>query len=58
MKIRTDTNENIVITQFELSKLYSNINTVYYTLFDKLELTDKLKLEEALDDIKAIRNKE
>lgn len=58
MKIKTDTNENIVVTQLELGKMYNNISNIYYSLFDKLETQDKLKLEAALDSIRAIRNKD
>lgn len=58
MKIKTDTNENIVVTQLELGKMYNNISNIYYSLFDKLEMQDKIKLEAALDSIRAIRNKD
>lgn len=57
MKVTTDANENIVITQLELGKMYNNINNIYYSLFDKLETEDKIKLQLALDNIKAIRDK-
>jgi hypothetical protein len=57
MKVTTDASENIVITQLELGKMYNNISNIYYSLFDKLETQDKLKLEAALDNIRAIRNK-
>lgn len=57
MKVTTDANENIVITQLELGKMFNNISNIYYSLFDKLETQDKLKLEAALDNIRAIRNK-
>lgn len=57
MKVTTDANENIVITQLELGKMYNNINNIYYSLFDRLETEDKNKLQLALDNIKAIRNK-
>lgn len=58
MKIQTDTDENIVVTQYELGKLYTNVNRVFYTLFDKLEEHDKIVLQEALDAIRAVRNKD
>ena len=57
MKVTTDANENIVITQLELGKMYNSINNIYYSLFDKLEAEDKTKLKLALDNIRAIRNK-
>jgi hypothetical protein len=57
MKVTTDASENIVITQLELGKMFNNINNIYYSLFDKLESEDKTKLQLALDNIRAIRNK-
>ena len=57
MKVTTDANENIVVTQLELGKMYNSINNIYYSLFDKLEAEDKTKLKLALDNIRAIRNK-
>ena len=57
MKVTTDANENIVITQLELGKMYNSINNIYYSLFDRLETDDKTKLKLALDNITAIRNK-
>jgi hypothetical protein len=57
MKVTTDANENIVITQLELGKMYNSINNIYYSLFDRLENEDKNKLKLALDNIRAIRNK-
>ena len=58
MKVTTDANENIVVTQLELGKMYNSINNIYYSLFDRLEAEDKTKLKLALDNIKAIRDKE
>jgi hypothetical protein len=58
MKVTTDVNENIVVTQLELGKMYNSINNIYYSLFDRLENEDKNKLKLALDNIRAIRNKE
>ena len=58
MKVTTDANENIVVTQLELGKMYNSINNIYYSLFDKLENEDKTKLKLALDNIKAIRDKD
>ena len=57
MKVTTDANENIVVTQLELGKMYNSINNIYYSLFDRLEAEDKTKLKLALDNIRAIRNK-
>lgn len=57
MKVTTDTNENIVISQLELGKMYNSINSIYYSLFDKLETSDKDKLQLALDNIREVRNK-
>jgi hypothetical protein len=57
MKVTTDANENIVVTQLELGKMYNSINNIYYSLFDRLENEDKNKLKLALDNIRAIRNK-
>jgi hypothetical protein len=57
MKVTTDVNENIVVTQLELGKMYNSINNIYYSLFDRLENEDKNKLKLALDNIRAIRNK-
>lgn len=57
MRVATDANENIVVTQLELGKMYNSINNIYYSLFDKLEAEDKAKLKLALDNIRAIRNK-